>query len=900
MRRLSLARSLRLALLGLAVVLSVLAGLGVAGLYTARQRYEDRLANAYALDAAAGRLLAAGVVEEATRRLAFGRAGASQRRRARRAFEDTAAQARRLAAGDPPSLRLIDAAVTAQATVRHRRATRGQALAARVPVAELSARQATRRARARATARDDSRRALVAVVAAGALALAAALAFVAALLARVRRPLDELVRASQRLAAGRLEARVRPGGPDELRALGGAFNAMADDLAGALHRVEAERERLRTTIESLGDALLVADADGVVVAANPRATELVPELSVGARIGEARPGLPPVELVLEREIVVERDGRTLAVTAVHVHGAEAEADRKPADADHRPADPDRKPADADHRPADPSQGPAGGAPAQGTSVVWTVRDVTERARLERLKSEFVATASHELRSPLTSIKGFVELLEQSKGLTKRQREFVEIIRISTNRLVDLATDLLDVARVEAGQIEIHRRPVDLAEAVREVATLMRPRLEERRQSLTVDIDDAHPPALADPGRVRQILINLLTNAHLYTPEGGHLEIDLRESPHALELIVSDNGPGMTPEQVAHIFERFYRVAEGDHASGTGLGLSIVKSLVDLHAGSIEVHSEPGRGTAMHVRLPRALEITDAAPRFALAGKRVLVLDDEPEIAELIAARIEPFGVQSVISTDGPTAIEHLRSESFDAMTLDILMPGMSGFQVLRALRSDPRLARIPVVVVSVFSGREALSGEWVVSKPIDAEELADALGAAVLAGRVRLLVVSRPELRERLSKLLGKLGIECEWASTAPEVARLCAQRHFEVALVDAGLPRPRAALDALDLRGRRLRRSVVVFSSGEPPEGFALLDAEPIPIEDAGATVLGLLETRSTEADEAGASETDQASGTEPGTETHEAGATEPVETGTETHEAGATEPVEPGPGPG
>ena len=185
----------------------------------------------------------------------------------------------------------------------------------------------------------------------------------------------------------------------------------------------------------------------------------------------------------------------------------------------------------------------------------------------------------------------------------------------------------------------------------------------------------------------------------------------------------------------------------------------------------------------------------------------------------------------------------------------LLMCSESPGATVRLVLAVPPLypAASVTVVVSVFSGREALSGEWVVSKPIDAEELADALGAAVLAGRVRLLVVARAEMREQLAETLGQLGLESEWASSAPEVARLCAQRHFEVALLDAGLPRPRAALDALDLRGRRLRRSVVVFSTGEPPEGFALLDAEPIPIEDAGATVLGLLETHTSEAPASG-----------------------------------------------
>ncbi|WP_187369283.1 response regulator [Baekduia soli] len=198
-----------------------------------------------------------------------------------------------------------------------------------------------------------------------------------------------------------------------------------------------------------------------------------------------------------------------------------------------------------------------------------------------------------------------------------------------------------------------------------------------------------------------------------------------------------------------------------------------------------------------------------------------------------------------IVLDGEAALARLRSGEFDAMTLDVLMPGMSGFEVLRELRADERLAELPVVVVSVFSGREALSGEWVVSKPIDADELADALGAAVMAGRVRVLAVGRAGVRTHLNDTLEKLGIEHEWASTPLEAARLCASRRFEVALVDAGLPDVEAAIAGLDLRGRRLKRSIVIVSADDA-EGFpglARLDADPIPVDEAGAAVLALLE---------------------------------------------------------
>jgi CheY-like chemotaxis protein len=232
------------------------------------------------------------------------------------------------------------------------------------------------------------------------------------------------------------------------------------------------------------------------------------------------------------------------------------------------------------------------------------------------------------------------------------------------------------------------------------------------------------------------------------------------------------------------------------------------------------------------------------PAEALRGRRVLVIDDEPETAQLIAARLEPFGVECEVVHDGGTALERLRAEPFDAVTLDVLMPGMSGFEVLRELRTDKALSGLPVVVVSVFSGREALSGEWVVSKPIDAEELADALGAAVMAGRVRVIAVGRPTIRDRVDTTLESLAIEHEWASTPLEAARLCAARRFEVALVDAGLPDVEAAIAGLELRGRRLRRSVVVVSAdGDGPPGYARLDADPIPVEEAGAAVLALLE---------------------------------------------------------
>ena len=316
----------------------------------------------------------------------------------------------------------------------------------------------------------------------------------------------------------------------------------------------------------------------------------------------------------------------------------------------------------------------------------------------------------------------------------------------------------------------------MREIVREVATLMRTRIDDKGQRLDIDMPDELPAALADPSRIRQVLTNLVTNAHLYTGKGGTLSIAARAEGRCVALEVADNGRGMSEEEAHHAFDRFYRAAQGD-GPGTGLGLSIVQSLVELHDGRVDLQTELGRGSRFTVLIPQAPPLAEdgrGAPRAALHGKRVLVIDDEPAIAQLIATRLEPFDVTTAVAHSGEEALRRLRAEPFDAITLDILMPGMSGFEVLRQLRADPELRGLPVVVVSVFSGHEALAGEWVVAKPIDADELVDALGAALLAGRVRVLVVGRGESREQLEPRLDELGIEHEWATSSGAAARLC------------------------------------------------------------------------------------------------------------------------------
>jgi signal transduction histidine kinase len=234
------------------------------------------------------------------------------------------------------------------------------------------------------------------------------------------------------------------------------------------------------------------------------------------------------------------------------------------------------------------------------------RRAGERDQLERMKDEFVLTASHELRSPLTSVQGFAELLllEREK-LTPRQAETVEVILDNTRHLVRLLNDLLDLARSDAGRLTIRPEPTEAASLIEDAVRTMRAQLDARKQELRLHIATDLPRIEADRDRIRQVLVNLLTNANEYCPEGAAIEVKACRAAAEVEIDVIDDGPGIPAEQLEHIFERFTRgdAGETQRVGGTGLGLAISKSLIELHGGTIDAESTPGSGSTFRIRLP---------------------------------------------------------------------------------------------------------------------------------------------------------------------------------------------------------------------------------------------------------------------------------------------------------
>jgi two-component system NtrC family sensor kinase len=239
----------------------------------------------------------------------------------------------------------------------------------------------------------------------------------------------------------------------------------------------------------------------------------------------------------------------------------------------------------------------------GQAIV--MQDITHLKELDRIKSEFVTTVSHDLRSPLTAILGYTQLIARAGELNEQQKEFVRRVQLSVEQITDLVTDLLDLGRIEAG-LDASKEKAPIAVLARYAMEGLRGLAEAKAMRMEADIPDSLPMILGDPIRLRQMVGNLIENAIKYTPRGGGVRVEAEADGDQVVLRVRDNGPGIPPADQPYLFDKFYRASNiPDDMPGTGLGLSIVKSIVDHHGGRIWVESKLGEGTSFTVVLPTA-------------------------------------------------------------------------------------------------------------------------------------------------------------------------------------------------------------------------------------------------------------------------------------------------------
>jgi signal transduction histidine kinase/CheY-like chemotaxis protein len=346
-------------------------------------------------------------------------------------------------------------------------------------------------------------------------------------------------------------------------------------------------------------------------------------------------------------------------------------------------------------------------------------DMASRAAQEatRAKSEFLANMSHELRTPLNSILGFSDLLSAQLGavMTDRQGKFLRNIRDAGEHLLQLINDVLDLAKVEARRIELHREAVSFDAVLAPVTQAIAADARKRGLDFTVDVPEGLT-ITADPLRLRQILLNLLSNAMKFTPVPGSVKLCGRVSGDAtLVLEVADSGIGIPADKIDRVFGTFERFHEGRYeAEGTGLGLALTKQLTELHGGHISFVTSDDKGTVFTLRLP------DAVVR--IGEDRVLIVEDETRDAELISALAQREGLQIELAASVESARRAIRRRPPIAIVLDLKLPDGRGEEVLAVIEALPDRPRIPTIVVSVEDdeGRSRLAGaDDHLTKPID-------------------------------------------------------------------------------------------------------------------------------------------------------------------------------------
>jgi len=420
------------------------------------------------------------------------------------------------------------------------------------------------------------------------------------------------------------------------------------------------------------------------------------------------------------------------------------------------------------------------------------------------KSDFVASMSHEFRTPLSAILGFSELMGGEPRDGDRVTvpvEWVAHIHRGGQHLLALVNDVLDLARVEAGRLELRPESIEVGSAVVEAVNGLRPLAD--RKGISIDVSVPGMTVTADRGRFRQILYNLISNAIKYTPDGGIIRVAATQTQNEVRIAVADNGVGIDPNDHETVFEEFRQVGDpADRQPGTGLGLAVTKRLAEAHEGRIELVSARGEGSTFTFVLPATgrdeavsppepIPSSAAGPavQSAIAAGDVLVIEDDPSAVRLLREYLQPAGYSVRIAPTGETGLAAVDERMPAAIVLDVLLPGIDGWEVLRRLKADDRTQAIPVIIVTVVEEREvglALGAADYLVKPIQRAALLSCLGRFVLTGSgvgqaKRVLVVDdevaalaliraalEPEGYEVVTAQGGRAALE--WARRGPPV----------------------------------------------------------------------------------------------------------------------------------
>ena len=443
----------------------------------------------------------------------------------------------------------------------------------------------------------------------------------------------------------------------------------------------------------------------------------------------------------------------------------------------------------------------------GSQVIWSlIEDITERKRMEQIKNEFISTVSHELRTPLTSVSGALGLVLSGRmgEIPEKAEKLLATAHRNSQRLALLINDLLDIEKMAAGKLhfDMQAQPIDpiLEQALEENKAYG---AEHRVKIELTGHSDAH--VWVDEQRLKQVLANLLSNAIKFSPEGGMVTIETQANEDHVTVGVIDQGSGI-PEEFQHkIFQRFAQADSSDtrQKGGTGLGMAITRELVEQMQGSIDFESTEGKGTRFYFQLPlvkTAEQIsTEKAPESNAASDtshRILVVEDDADVASLLKIMLEGAGYQADICHGGLEALDALNARHYDLISLDLMLPDVSGLDIIRRVRKHADTADIPVVVVSakMEQGRLELNGEvhnieWL-AKPIEHERLMSMVKRQLLDHEhPKILHIEDDADLHSVVNAMVTEHMNLDNAPTLETARSLLTQHAYDAVLLDIGLP---------------------------------------------------------------------------------------------------------------
>ncbi|HEX2060672.1 MAG TPA: response regulator [Thermoanaerobaculia bacterium] len=438
-----------------------------------------------------------------------------------------------------------------------------------------------------------------------------------------------------------------------------------------------------------------------------------------------------------------------------------------------------------------------------TRLTEELADANRRIQeADRLKSQFLATMSHELRTPMNSIIGFSEILtEKLQGrVEEKHLGFLRHIHTSGQHLLGIINDILDLSKIEAGKMEIYPEFFSIAPVIESVCQMTRG-MTKRTPPFVVDVPPDLPQIETDLAKFKQVLFNLLSNAVKFSPNGAPIVVRARLDGGSITVTVRDEGIGIDPRHHALIFEEFRQVDSTARREfgGTGLGLALVKKFVELQGGSVAVESELGKGSTFSFTLPvrsRAAVVTRLPEAQPVRTARVLVVEDDPHAYELISSALGSAGFLPIRARHGDEALRLAKEWQPIAVTLDLVLPGVDGWEVLKRLKSDDATRTLPVVIISMVENRElglALGADDYFVKPVDRERLLDRLRAIASRtgnGRPRLLVIDDDAaLHALLDEDLSPLGFVMDRAYSGEEGLRAAESATPDVIILDLMMP---------------------------------------------------------------------------------------------------------------